>query len=633
MQESLLKTLRLPQDITTLDVKQLQTLSAEVRERIIDVLSSKGGHLASNLGTVELTVALHKVFNSPSDKFIFDVSHQTYSHKILTGREESFESILKLGGLSGFGDPNESEHDHFLAGHAGTALSLGLGLLHNRNLDKRDDFVIPVIGDASLTCGLTLEALNNIPNDAKKFMVILNDNAMSISKNVGAITQILSRLINNPTSTRLFADLEKIASRIPKAGEMLARHGKKVRESLKNLVSCATFFEQFGLSYIGPIDGHDMKGLVDTFNRIKELEKPVLVHVVTKKGLGLTEAMENPVSHHGAKPFDKSTGKFLPAKNPSPPTFPKVFGKQLVELGKQDPKVAVITPAMSYGSSLDPFMEAFPERSFDVGIAESHSVTFAGGLCYGKKLKVVMVIYATFLQRAFDNLFHDVCLQELPVVFALDRAGLAPYGPTHHGIYDISFLNVMPHMIIAQPRNGKVLKELMNSAFDWQRPTAIRYPNVMAEEEEGDLRKRTPGTAECISEGKEILLIPLGNMCSTALKAKEILAEKGIYPTILDPVFLKPLDTETLTHYLSTHHTVVTLEEHSVLGGLGMIISQFLAQHNHTHIKQLNLGIPDQFVQHGSLHELLDQLGLTPEKVAQSIEEYVLAEQVTITHP
>ena len=366
MNYPLLESLNLPDEISSLSLKKLEELASEVRHRIINTLSSKGGHLASNLGTVELTIALHKVFNSPVDKFLFDVSHQTYSHKLLTGRHSKFDTILNLEGLSGFGDPKESPHDHFYAGHAGTALSLSLGLLKNRDLNKRDEYIVPMIGDASLTCGLTLEALNNISKECKKYVVILNDNAMSISKNVGAITHILNRLLNNPTSNRLIKEVEAIVRRIPAAGKMLAKQGTKIVESLKNLVSCATFFEQFGLSYIGPIDGHDIKSLIETFNQIKKSEYPVLLHVLTKKGLGLPEAVKNPATHHGAKPFDKETGKFLPNTS-SLPTFPKVFGKHLLEMGKKDSKIATVTPAMSLGSSLDPFLKMFPERSFDVG--------------------------------------------------------------------------------------------------------------------------------------------------------------------------------------------------------------------------------------------------------------------------
>src|SRR3984957_10805310 len=482
MDYQLLDKIKTPEDIKPFSFPMLNKLAEEIRHRIIEVLSINGGHLASNLGAIELTLALHKVFDAPDDKFIWDVSHQTYTHKLLTGRNDRFSQIRQYKGLCGFSHPKESIYDHFYAGHAGTALSLALGVVKNRDLAKRNEYVIPIIGDATLTCGLALEALNNISRDLKRFIVILNDNAMSISKNVGAITQILSRLLSNPTTNKIYHELDTIVSKIPSYGPMLAQQGHKITESLKNLVSCAAYFEQYGLSYIGPIDGHDIKKLVDVLEGVKESAWPVIIHVLTRKGEGMEEAIKNPISYHGARPFSRDTGKFLP--NPTTlPTFPKIFGAHLLKMAEKDPSVVAVTPAMSCGSCLDDFMKKFPDRCLDVGIAESHAVTFSGGIAYGGKMKVVTSIYATFLQRAFDNLFHDVCLQEIPVVFAIDRAGISgPDGSTHHGIYDICFLNAMPNMVIRQPRNGDVLKELLESAFTWGRPAAIRYPNMATEE-------------------------------------------------------------------------------------------------------------------------------------------------------
>lgn len=617
-----LSNIHQPEDIKELSTRDLTQLAAEIRHRIIEVLSANGGHLASNLGVVELTLALHKVFNSPNDKFIWDVSHQTYVHKLLTGRDDRFHKIRQFKGLCGFSHPKESSHDHFLAGHAGTALSLALGVAKNRDLTKRKEYILPIIGDASLTCGLTLEALNNISRELKRFVIILNDNAMSISENVGAITRILSRLLSNPTTTRIHQELDTIVSKIPSYGPLLAEKGHKFTESLKNLVSPAAYFEQYGLSYIGPIDGHNIKELIDVMERIKDSTWPIVLHVLTRKGEGMEAAIKNPVSYHGARPFSKDTGKFL--ANPSTTlTFPKIFGAHILEMAEKDPSVIAITPAMSAGSCLDEFMKKFPERCLDVGIAESHAVTFSGGIAYGSKMKVFMSIYSTFFQRAFDNLFHDVCLQELPVVFAVDRAGISgPDGSTHHGIYDISFLNAMPNMVITQPRNGQVLKELMESSFSWKRPTAIRYPNMATEDGTAPLQERELGKGEVLIEGDDLLIIALGHMNSLALKVCPMLKELGINATLLDPVFVKPLDADLLCRLLINHQKIVTLEEHSVVSGMGSIVNNFLMRQGFSHVQVLNLGIPETFIEHGSNQDLLSELGLTPEGIVKRIQSH-----------
>lgn len=622
MSDSLLQSIKSPDYLKPLSIQELQQLAAEIRQRIIEVLSINGGHLASNLGVVELTLALHKVFNSPDDKMIWDVSHQTYTHKLLTGRQDRFDQIRQFKGLCGFSHPKESPYDHFHAGHAGTALSLALGVAKNRDLTKRQEYVIPVIGDATLTCGTALEALNNMSRDLKKFIIILNDNAMSISKNVGAITRILSRLLSNPTITKIHQEVDTFISKIPSYGPLIAQQGHKITESLKNLVSPAAYFEQFGLSYIGPIDGHDIKKLIDVLEGVKNSQWPIIVHVLTNKGQGMEEAIKNPISYHGAKPFSRDTGKFLPTTQ-TKPTFPKIFGTHLLKMAEKDPSVVAVTPAMSAGSCLDEFMKTFPERCLDVGIAESHSVTFAGGIAYGGKMKVVTSIYATFLQRAFDNLFHDVCLQELPIVFAIDRAGISgPDGATHHGIYDISFLNAMPNMVITQPRNGHVLKELLESAFSWKRPTAIRYPNMATEEGDEPLKERELGKGEILIEGEDLLIIALGHMNNAALKIREQLAQEGIFATVLDPVFVKPLDTDLLCRLLLNHQKIVTLEEHSVVSGLGSIINNFLMRQGFSTVQVLNLGIPETFIEHGSNQELLNEIGLTPEKITRQIQTF-----------
>lgn len=611
-----------PSDLRTLSLDELQNLAEEIRQKIIEVLSKNGGHLSSNLGIVELSIALHTIFDSPFDKFIFDVSHQSYPHKLLTGRRERFDTIRAFNGLSGFTDPTESAHDHFYAGHAGTALSLALGMAKSREITEDSYHVLPILGDASLTCGLTLEALNNIPKNLQKLIVILNDNEMSISENVGHVKQIMSRLLSHPRSNKLYHEVQGMLSKVPGYGHQLARQGQKFTESIKHLVSPAAFFEQFGLTYVGPIDGHDIDKLLHTFKALKENKRPIIVHVMTVKGKGMPIAIENPTPYHGVKPFDKTTGKFLTIPN-SKPTFPKIFGKHIKKMADNNPNLLAITPATAAGSALENFMQAYPERCIDVGIAEGHAVTFAGGIAKNRKMTVFMVIYATFLQRAFDNLFHDVCLQKTPVIFAIDRSFISgPDGPTHHGIYDISFLNAMPNMVIAQPRDGHLLKELMESAPSYQRPTAIRYPNLPTEDFTQELKHRPMGKGEVISYGKEILIIASGQMVERAIEVKNLLEKENVNPTILDPIFLKPLDSDLLLDLLSSHYFIITIEEHAKHVGLASILSHFLINHGFSHLTLLNIGIEDQFLPHGKNSFLYQYLELDALSIANKIRKH-----------
>ncbi len=628
----LLEKITNPKEIKNLSIKKLYILSDEIRKRIIEVLSINGGHLASNLGMVELTIALHYVFDSPYDKFIFDVSHQSYTHKLLTGRNKKFDSLRQYKGISGFCNPKESIHDHFHIGHAGTAVSLGMGLCKNRDLLNRDEHIIPIIGDAALTCGLTLEALNNIDEKLKKFIVILNDNKMAISENVGNIKSILSRLLSNPISNKFYLDMQKFLLKIPNFGKLLAKQQKKITESLKNLVSPASFFEQQNLSYIGPIDGHNISKLIHTFKAIKNINKPVIVHVKTTKGKGMTKAILNPTSYHGVRPFNLTTGDFL---SNAQLTFPKVFGKHLLEMAKTDPNIIVINPAMLKGSSLVEFKKAFPNRCIDVGIAEGHAITLAGGIAFNENLKVLVSIYSTFLQRSFDNVFHDICLQELPVVLAIDRAGISgPDGPTHHGIYDISFLNALPNMVIVQPRDANVLKELLNSVFEWKKPTAIRYPNLETEETSNPLQKRQIGSYDILTQGKQILIIAIGHMYKTAFEIKEILNSNNLNPTILDPIFIKPLNEELFKELFKNHDYVITLEEHSITCGFASILNNFIATNNIKNIEILNFGLPDKFIDHGKNVDLLKEVNLDAkfisQKILNSIAENTNAYKVSI---
>jgi 1-deoxy-D-xylulose-5-phosphate synthase len=586
----LLSSVLHPKTLKDFTLDQLKELVDEIRTRIVQVLSVNGGHLASNLGNVELTVALHTIFSSPRDRLIFDVSHQTYTHKLLTGRNhQGFDKIRKTDGLSGFAHPEESEHDHFYAGHAATALSLALGVAHARDLSDSDEHVIPIIGDATLTCGLTFEALNNLPKDLKRFIVILNDNTMSISENVGGVTHLLENLADQPKVERL------------------------------EIKQPPSFFGDLNLSYCGPIDGHDLPLLIKILEEAKELNHPILLHVLTKKGFSIPEAEQDPITYHGAKPFDLETCKFIP--NPTPkPTFPKLFGKKMVEMATKDPSIVTVTPAMIRGSCLDELRSRFPDRVFDVGIAEGHAVTFCGGLANYHNMKVVCSIYSTFFQRALDNLFQDVCLQKVPVVFAVDRAGLAyGDGATHHGIYETSFLKAMPNMVICQPRNGQLLVELLESAFSWNRPTAIRYPNLPTTAPNAQTTPRALGKGEILHKGSEVLLIALGHLYKVAEETRALLLEKDIDATVVDPIFIKPLDTHLLDELLKTHPYVVTLEEHSLRGGLGEEVNHFVVTHASKEIEVLNVGIPDHFIEHGSHAELLEDLDLSPQRLTKKI--------------
>lgn len=570
-----------PRDLKSLSIKELTTLAIEIRTLIIDVMAQNGGHLASSLGSVELILALHYVFDSPIDKLIFDTSHQTYTHKIITGRKDLFSTIRQFKGLSGFACPTESPHDHFYAGHAGTGLSLALGVAKSRDLRGSTEHVVPVLSDAPLACGLTLEALNHIPNDLKKFTLVLNDNAMAISHGVGTI------------------------------------HNKILGEN-----HAKEFFNQFGLHYLGPVDGHNIEALIQVLELAKNSDRPTLVHAITVKGHGMQKAVEDPIAYHGVKPLHIAPS--------SKPTFPKIFGKHLLKMADNDSSLVVISPAMLGGSCLDPFMKKYPARCIDVGIAEGHAVTFAGGLAYEGHQKVVCCVYATFFQRALDNLFQDVVLQDIPVIFTLDRAGLSPSdGTTHHGVFDIGFLYAMPKMVIVQPRDGDMLKDLLESAFHWNRPVAIRYPNMQAEESGRAIIHRPLGKGEILVKGKDIVLIALGHMANMAMEVREILLEHQIEATIVDPIFVKPLDTALLFHLMLDHHYFVTIEEHSITTGLGMVVNSCVMQSGFSDIQVQNFGLPDQFIEQGTYEELMCEAHLTPLKIAhQILERFSLNPQV-----
>ena len=608
-----------PDDLKLLSIDEINNLASEIRQKILSVLSSNGGHLASNLGIIELTLALHYSFSSPDDAFIFDTSHQVYTHKIITGRKKDFDMLRQFHGLSGFSHPLESDHDHFFSGHAGTALSLALGMSKTRDHDRSDNHIIPILGDASFNCGLTLEALNNIPKNMKRFIVILNDNNMAISNSVGNFRNILSRLINNPKANKTFTDIISFIGKIPSLGPSLALQGQKLKESIKNLINTsASFFEHFGLSYVGPIDGHDIKKMIDTFSKLKNLNSPAFVHVLTTKGKGMEIAETYPTLYHGVKPFDLPSGKFYPVKNVT--TFPKEFGKIMVQMAKEDEHLQILCPAMIEGSSLNEFKKLYPDRCIDVGIAESHCVTYAGGMALKSPFNIVVCIYSTFLQRAFDNIFHDICMQNLSVVFAIDRASLCgPDGISHHGIYDLSFLFSMPNLIIAQPRDGQLLADLFSSAFAWKSPVAIRYPNKPTTIAANITKIRKPAKAEILFHGEDIAIIAVGHMCETAIQIKDILANDKITCCVIDPIFLKPFDEDLFSDILEKFPIIATIEEHSIINGFGSIFNSFVVQKGSLSVQVINYGLPDKFIYHGNSDKLIKEAGLDAKSIAKDL--------------
>ncbi|MBQ8498266.1 1-deoxy-D-xylulose-5-phosphate synthase [Chlamydia sp.] len=629
MMNSLIQRISSPRDLRSLSLEELSPLCDELRNKIITSLSLTGGHLASNLGTVELTVALHYVFFSPDDQFIFDVGHQAYVHKLLTGRNtEAFANIRHDNGLSGFTCPHESNHDIFFSGHVGNALSLALGLA--KGTQKKSSHILPILGDAAFSCGLTLEAINNIPPNLSNFIIILNDNQMSISENVGNIPQKISQWMYSHKFNRVSQKILSWFKGIPGLSH-------KIDIALKSISH--PLFEHFGIRYLGPIDGHNVKKLISTLQTVKNLPYPVLLHVCTVKGNGLKEAEKDPIRYHGVKAHfqaNSSCKQTYISETKLPLSFPQHVGNILCQLGNKYPQLQVVTPAMSLGSCLENFRKQFPDRFTDVGVAESHAVTFSAGIAKSGA-PVFCSIYSTFLHRAMDNVFHDVCMQKLPVIFAIDRAGLAFHdGQSHHGIYDLGFLRLMPDMVICQPRNALILRRLFSSSLLWKRPCAIRYPNLPAMEENSNhilpFPPIFPGEAEILCTGEDLLLIALGHMCNTALTVQKHLLKYGISATVIDPIFIKPLDEKLLQSQLVQHSKVVILEEHSLRGGLATEFLLFLASHN-LKADVLTLGVSDIFVPHGDPETILKSIGLTSDCIIKKILSYFnFSVQIPVEH-
>ncbi len=607
-----------PRALKRLSAAQSEQLCKEIRELIINITAANGGHLASSLGAVELTVALHSVFDAPKDKIIWDVGHQAYAHKILTGRRDNFATLRTKGGVAPFPRRAESDFDAFGAGHASTSVSAALGFALARDLNGEKHNVVAVIGDGALTGGEAFEALNNAGGMKKKLIVVLNDNEMSIAKNVGALSGYLNKLHIAFQYGQAKRDAVELIKNIPKFGGKALKTAAEIKDGAKSLISIGGLFEQLGFKTIGPIDGHNLELLKEVFADAKKMAEPVLIHVHTKKGKGYRPAQNAPEVFHGVGKFDAATGKLAPKSNIK--TYTAVFGETLAELAEKDENIVAITAAMPGGTGLKLFAEKFPNRFFDVGIAEEHALTMAAALAAAGK-KPVAAIYSTFAQRAYDQIIHDVCLQNLPVVIALDRAGIVGEdGPTHHGVFDLSYLRHIPNMNILAPKDENELRQMLAAAFEKSLPTAIRYPRgaglgVAIEE----ISPLDWGKAEVLRQGDYVSLLAVGSMTQLALKAADILAERGIDAEVVNVRFVKPLDEECLRR-VAQKKLVVTIEENVLAGGFGSAAAEFFADAN-LRVPLLRFGVPDKFIEHGAKGELLELCGLTAENIAALTEE------------
>jgi 1-deoxy-D-xylulose-5-phosphate synthase len=630
---SLLDRIASPADLRALDETELAQVAQDVRDRMVDVVSKVGGHFAPGLGVVELTIALHYAFDTPRDKLIWDVGHQGYPHKILTGRNEAFPQIRQKDGPSGFLSRRESEYDVFGAGHAATSISAGLGIAAARDL-KGDDFkVVAIIGDGSLTSGIAYEALNNAGHTDRDIIVILNDNEMSISRNVGAIHKYLTRMVTSPVYNRMRDEIKHIIQRTGALGDVMQSVVLKMEETAKTLLTPGVLFEELGFRYVGPVDGHDLPALLTTLRNVREWTGPRLVHVITKKGKGYPLAEENPVVWHGATPFDKISGEMAKKKG-GLPAYTNVFGKGLVELGAERPELAVITAAMPSGTGTGLFGDAYPERYFDVGIAEGHGITFAAGLAT-EGIVPVAAIYSTFLQRAFDSIIHDVAIQDLPVVFAMDRAGLVGNdGPTHMGLYDIPYMLAVPNMTVTAPKDGAEMLALLRLGVERASgPFSLRYPrdNVPAAVPAlADIPPVEYGTWEVLRRGEGVALLAVGTMVMPALDAAQRLEASGINATVVNCRFLKPLDEATLEWILERHASVVTIEEGTVVNGFGACVARHVEQRRgeHPHVHLDVLGVPDRIIEHATREEQLAECGLDAASIASRVAAFAAAHAV-----
>ncbi len=619
---NLLDQIHTSQDVKKLDPEELERLCHEIREEIISVVSKNGGHLASNLGVVELTVALHYVFDLPTDKIVWDVGHQSYVHKLLTGRKDRFHTLRQYGGISGFPKREESSCDAFDSGHSGTSISAALGMAEARRLRGEEGRVIAVIGDGSMTAGLAFEGLNQTGHIDQDLIVILNDNEMSISHNVGALSSYLNRLMTGQFVNRFRSDIRGFLETIPGIGKSVLRFAKQAEESLKGLLVPGILFEELGLQYIGPIDGHRMDYLIETFQNIRKLRGPILVHVVTKKGKGYLPAETKPDRFHSVPPFIIETGE-LRGGQKDPPSYTDVFGETLCQLAKENRKLVAITAAMQSGTGLEEFMRRFPDRFYDIGIAEQHAVTFAAGLAL-EGIKPVVAIYSTFLQRAYDQVLQDVCLQNLPVVFALDRGGIVGEdGPTHQGLFDFSYLRHIPNLIIMVPKDENEFQHMIKTAVDCPIPVAFRYPRGkgVGAQKEMSLRSIDIGRGEVLREGQDILIMAIGTTVYPSLRAAERLAKMGIRAAVINSRFLKPLDGNLLCDWAKRTGKVLTVEENVLQGGFGSSVLELFQERGLVSIQVNRLGVPDIFVEHGPQALLREKYGIDEKGIFERVKK------------
>jgi len=610
MDYQILNNIKGPSDLKKLSLGELEQLAQEIRWKILEVVSKRGGHLAPSLGAVELAIAVHYVFDTPRDRVVWDVGHQAYAHKLVTGRGEKFDTLRTYCGISGFPNPSESPFDVFAVGHAGTSVSAALGIKEGLNFSGKDYQVVAVIGDGAMTVGMAFEALNQAGHLKRPLIVILNDNEMAISKNVGALASYMSRKLTGGGGWQFRQKARTLLRSLPAVGEDIYQFAHRIEGSLKTLIYPVTLFEALGFEYIGPIDGHKLPALIEALKNARTMGRATLVHAITRKGKGYLFAERDPTKYHGVGPFDVTTGQSTSKSDV--PTYTEVFSNTLVKLAQKNPKILAITAAMPDGTGLDKFREVFPERFYDVGIAEQHAVTFAAGLAR-EGMRPVAAIYSTFLQRAYDQIVHDVCLQNLPVVFALDRAGLVGEdGPTHHGAFDLSYLRHIPNMVVMSPKDENELQHMIATALTLNQPAAIRYPRGKGVGVSLDANPKPleVGKAQIIYEGDRLCVLAVGHIFNEAKLAVERLRAEGQSVALVNARFVKPLDEKTILEFAQKTRNVLTVEENASLGGFGSAVAELLLQKGLSGLNFKILGLPDQFVQHGSQRELRELVGL-----------------------
>ncbi|MFR5507999.1 MAG: 1-deoxy-D-xylulose-5-phosphate synthase [Clostridia bacterium] len=623
----MLEKINYPKDLKKLSIEEKETLAIEIRKYILEIVSKNGGHLASNLGVVELTIALHSVFNFPEDKIVWDVGHQTYVHKILTGRKENLKTLRKLNGIAGFPKTNESKYDNFNTGHSGTSISAALGMARARDLKNERNSVLAVIGDGAMTGGMALEALNDVGYSKTKMTIILNDNEMSISKNIGGLNMLLSKLRTKKTYTKSNISMKKIINKVPVIGKPTVKVIQRLKRSIKQLIIPKMFFEDIGFTYLGPVDGHNIQELENILRLSKQIDNPVIIHVLTKKGKGYSIAEENPDKFHATAPFNIETGKAGKEKKKD---YSKVFGDKLVELARENEKIVAITASMKDGTGLTKFSKEFPKRFFDIGIAEQHALGLAAGMAIEGTIPVVP-IYSSFYQRGYDQVIHDIAIQNLPVIMCVDRAGIVGAdGETHQGLLDMAFFRLVPNLTIMAPKDFKELEEMLEFAIKLNKPVIIRYPRGGEEDYKfqastnSEYTKIEEGKAEILKEGKDISIIAIGKMVSRAMKIAEELEKENINTDVINARFLKPLDIKTIKNSITKTKKVITIEDGTIINGLATAIKELIIDENLRDIKLECFAYPDKFIQHGSVQELEEIYDLDEKSIITKIRSKIL---------